>query len=401
MPQQSSIETALSTAQVDAISQSFVTPTKYTIYFTQNAFSEENPILQQALNADNTDRVPFLCFIDSEVLKLHPLLPTFIRRYVESRPSIRMLAEPIPVQGGEACKNEPAELQAIYTALLNLSVDRHCCLLAIGGGAVLDLIGYAAATAHRGIRLIRMPTTVLSQNDSGVGVKNGINFLDRKNFLGTFAPPDAVISDFSFLSTLSERDKRAGLAEAIKVGLIRDSSFFDWLETNSAALTEFQMDAIAHSIKRSAQIHSNQIASGGDPFEKGSSRPLDYGHWLAHKLEAMSAYEVKHGEAVAIGMLVDARYSYESGLFPEQSLTRILRLLQALGFPLWHPALDIKNEQDELVVIEGLEEFREHLGGELSITLLQSIGAGIEVSAINPAILHSSLAWTRKQNIPP
>lgn len=382
--------------QFDSIYQSFSTPVDYRVYFTQDVFSVSNPILRAELSTNSSTITSILCFIDGEVLRNHESLPGKIKRYVEHSSSIQLLADPISVQGGEACKNDPTALQDVYKTLLNLGVDRHSCILVIGGGAVLDFIGYAAATAHRGIRLIRLPTTVLSQNDSGIGVKNGINFLDRKNFLGTFSPPDAVICDYSFLFSLSERDKRAGMAEAIKVSLIRDGEFFDWLEDNQTPLVDFELEAVAYSIKRSAQIHARQISSGGDPFEKGSCRPLDYGHWLAHKLEVMSGYEVRHGEAVAIGMLVDARYSHEMGLFSKTSLKRVRRLIEGLGFKLWHSSLDGKNGKSEFTILDGLEEFREHLGGELSVTLLEDIGIGKEVHEIDLDVMNGSLLWVKQ-----
>jgi 3-dehydroquinate synthase len=392
------IETPTTAApdQADFISQNFATPYAYKVHFCEDLFASANPILEQSLVIKPGKVTSFICFVDSEVLKAHPRLAASIQQYASDRDSIHLLTNPISVQGGEACKNDPGLLQNLYETLLDFAVDRHSCIVVIGGGAVLDLVGYAAATAHRGIRLIRMPTTVLSQNDSGVGVKNGINFQDRKNYLGTFAPPDAVICDYSFLHSLPERDKRAGMAEAIKVSLIRDGEFFDWLEQSSTALVDFESDEVAYLIRRCAEIHARQIASGGDPFEKGSNRPLDYGHWLAHKLETLSAYEVRHGEAVAIGMLVDARYSHEVGMFAQDSLDRVKQLIEGLGFDLWHPAIDDCNEQGESLILQGLEEFREHLGGELSITLLKAIGQSVEVHEVDLDVMRSSLEWARQ-----
>ena len=384
---------SVSQGQFDSISQKFSIPADYKVHFTNNVFSQVNPVLGQAICKKSGKTVAFVCFVDSGVLNQHENLSARIKQYAETFSSIDLLTGPIPVPGGEACKNNPAALDGIYKVVMDYGLDRHSCIVVIGGGAVLDFIGYAAATAHRGIRLIRLPTTVLSQNDSGVGVKNGINFMDRKNFLGTFSPPDAVICDFDFLSSLTERDKRAGMAEAIKVSLIRDADFFDWQEKNAIGLVEFDMSAVAYSIKRSAQIHARQISSGGDPFEKGNSRPLDYGHWLAHKLETMSGYEVRHGEAVAIGMLVDARYSYETGQLQENELIRIKNLIIDLGFCVWHSVLDNKDQFGRLIVLEGLNEFREHLGGELSITLLKKIGVGYDVNHIDLSKMEKSLEW--------
>src|SRR5262249_48180532 len=153
---------------------------------------------------------------------------------------------------------------------------------------VLDAVGLVAATSHRGIRLIRVPTTVLAQNDSGVGVKNAVNLKGSKNFIGTFAPPFAVLNDLALIGNLPAREKIAGMAEAVKVALIRDAAFFQWLEQNIDALSLFERPAMAYMIRRCAEIHMRQIAEGGDPFESGSARPLDFGHWSAHKLESLT-----------------------------------------------------------------------------------------------------------------
>jgi len=384
--------------KLQPIVQTFSTPYHYKVYFTQDVFSINNTILQTALDTDSKKEHSVICFIDNELIEHQSHLSDSIQDYFSHNSQLELITDPIIVHGGEECKNQPELLEKYYKIILDYGIDRHNTILAIGGGAILDLIGYVAATAHRGIRMIRLPSTVLSQNDSGVGVKNGINFLNRKNFLGTFTPPDAVICDFNFLSTLPERDKRAGMAEAVKVSLIRDADFFNWLEANASALNEFELNAVAYSIKQSAQIHATQISTGGDPFERGSNRPLDYGHWLAHKLESLSNYKVKHGEGVAIGILVDARYSYRQGLLSEVSFNRIKHLLEDLNFQLWHPALDNKDADNKYIVLQGIEEFREHLGGDLSVTLLKAIGIGIEVHEIDRVIMEDCLHWLKESN---
>src|SRR5690606_38845412 len=145
-------------------------------------------------------------------------------------------------------------------------IDRHSYVVAIGGGAVLDAVGLVATTTHRGVRHIRVPTTVLAQNDSGVGVKNGGNLQGVKEFVGTFAAPFAVLNDRDFAMSLPDRDKVAGMAEAVKVALIRDAAFFAWLEQHSEHLATFERDAMATMIRRCAELHMRQIAHGGDPF---------------------------------------------------------------------------------------------------------------------------------------
>jgi 3-dehydroquinate synthase len=274
-------------------------------------------------------------------------------------------------------------------------MDRQACVIAIGGGAMLDTVGYAAALVHRGVRLVRLPTTVLAQNDAGVGVKNGINAFGAKNFLGTFAPPYAVINDSKWLDTLPQRDIRAGLAEAVKVAAIRDPAFFDWLEVNAAGLSQCG-PLLDESIRRAALLHLEHIRSGGDPFERGSARPLDYGHWAAHKLETLSGHELRHGEAVAIGMALDASYAHRAGLLDQRSHDRLLGVIAGLGLPLYHPALD-EIDAGRRRILAGLEEFREHLGGALSVTLLRSIGDAVEVHAMEPQHIEAAIDSLRER----
>jgi 3-dehydroquinate synthase len=292
--------------------------------------------------------------------------------------------EIILVPGGEIVKNDITYFDRILEAVNTCKIDRHSYIAAIGGGSVLDLVGYAAAVSHRGIRHIRIPTTVLSQNDSGIGVKNGINYFGKKNFLGTFAPPVAVFNDQEYLKTLNERHWRSGISEAVKVALIKDPEFFCWIENNAAALAERDIDTMNYLIKRCAELHMQHIA-GKDPFESGSSRPLDFGHWSAHKLEQLSNFEILHGEAVAMGIALDTVYSNLKGYLSDSERQRILDLLIKLGFELSHPFMQIS--ADNSAILTGLEEFREHLGGELTVMLLGAIGRGLEVHQIDNEML--------------
>jgi 3-dehydroquinate synthase len=304
-----------------------------------------------------------------------------------------VIGEMVRVPGGEDIKNDPAAIQELIRALRERAIDRHSYAVAIGGGAVLDAVGYAAAIFHRGVRHIRLPTTVLAQNDSGVGVKNAINADGAKNLIGTFAPPFAVINDGAFIDRLPPREKRGGMAEAVKVALIRDADFFHWLERHAKALAAFDANGLDILIQRSAALHMRQIAHGGDPFETGSARPLDYGHWSAHKLETLTEHRLSHGEAVAIGIALDARYSCLAGLLPPGDDARICCLLRGLGFSLWHDALLANAGDGGLAVLAGLRDFQEHLGGELTITLLAGIGRGFEVHEIDHALVTAAIAW--------
>ena len=360
------------------------------VHFTRDAFDSANIVLKSVLANDrSTGPVKCLLILDEALAAAQPALPSRIESYFSNHSdSLTLVCPPIIIEGGERTKNSYFHVSEIHSQIDRFHIDRHSCVIAIGGGALLDMVGLAAATAHRGVRHVRFPSTTLSQADSGVGVKNGINAFAKKNFIGTFAPPFAVINDFDLLASLSPRDKRAGLVEAVKVALIRDRAFFEEIEASVPALTEFQPAAMQRIIYRCAELHLNHIATGGDPFECGSARPLDFGHWAAHKLEQISEFKIRHGEAVAIGIALDTIYSRDMGLLDAASATRVLNLLENLGFTLFANELLHTDSANLPLVLAGLEEFREHLGGELTITLLKTIGSGVEVHEMQtPAVM--------------
>ncbi|MDB6077801.1 MAG: 3-dehydroquinate synthase, partial [Akkermansiaceae bacterium] len=270
-------------------------------------------------------------------------------------------------------------------------IDRHSYVIVIGGGAFLDAVGYAVATAHRGVRLVRFPTTTLSQDDSGVGVKCAVNRFGKKNWTGSFAVPFAVINDFSFLHSQDEETRRAGLIEAVKVALVKDGSFFAWIYANLERLAALDPAALEECVERSALLHASHIATSGDPFETGSSRPLDFGHWAAHKLEQLSGFTVSHAHAVAIGLALDTLYSGSFGLLSNAESEIILRVISGLKLPLWHEALDLRDAAGRRLVHAGLEEFREHLGGELTVLLLKKHGVGTDVHFLDEPLVDACL----------
>ncbi len=374
--------------------QSFSLAYEYPVVFTRDAFNPGNRHLVDVVTRrEPNKRHRCALFIDAGVMKALPDLPHRAAAYASAHTREIDLLGPVAVPGGEVCKNDPAVVPRLLDIMSHRAIDRHSFVIAVGGGAVLDAVGYAAAIFHRGVRHIRFPTTVLSQDDSGVGVKNAVNWHDLKNLTGTFAPPWAVINDSVFIDTLPPREKRAGMAEAVKVALIRDRAFFRWLEESSEALARFSPAHLDELIKRSAELHMRQIRLGGDPFETGSARPLDFGHWSAHKLEHLAEHAVNHGEAVAIGIALDVRYSVAAGLLAEDDGDRALRLLQRLGFTLWNDRLKQRNDRGKLALLQGLADFQEHLGGELTITLLESIGRGVEVHDMDPALIEQCIDW--------
>jgi 3-dehydroquinate synthase len=361
---------------------------RYAVHFTRDLFAPQNLLLKSTMPPDASGSPrKLLVVVDRGVHRHHPdLVPkieAYCRRHSEA---LTLVGTPLLFEGGEHLKNDALYVTILQQAIHAAGLCRHSYVVAVGGGALIDLAGFAAATAHRGIRLIRVPTTVMAQADASIGVKNGINAFGKKNFIGTFAPPVAVINDAGFLSTLSQRDWIGGVAEAVKVALIKDADFFAFLEEHAEALAERNLDLMQRVIYRCAVLHLDHIANGGDPFEFGSSRPLDFGHWAAHKLEHLSGYELGHGQAVALGMALDSTYAYLSGLLPQSQWQRILTTLRTLGFGLYDPCMNSPR-----ALLAGLNEFQEHLGGRLTIMLIWDIGQGIEVHDIDRDLLRQSL----------
>ncbi len=357
---------------------------QFSVFFGRDVFDPRQPLLADLLSRTGPKAHRVLYVIDSGVVASHPGLTGKIEGYRTAHSRTMELCDPpLIVPGGEGCKSDFTAVDAIHERIRSHRLCRQSFVAAIGGGAVLDVAGYAAATAHRGLRLIRMPTTVLAQNDAGIGVKNGLNGMGRKNFIGTFAPPFAVINDSIFLSSLPPRHLRAGMAEAVKVALIKDKSFFNYLYTNRHQLAAFEPEEVEESIHRCAALHMDHIGTAGDPFEFGSARPLDFGHWSAHRLEEMTAGSVLHGEAVAIGIALDTLYSMHKGMLSEYERGQIFRLLTDLGLPLYHPGLA------EMDLTQALNRFQEHLGGDLAVTMLNGIGRKVEVARIDLPLLES------------
>lgn len=367
-----------------SIEQSFSVSFRYPVLFTEQVFAPGNLSLKNVIHSpQGPKKVVFL--VDSGVSQAHPRLIDHIIQYSQAhKDCLYLMGNPIIIPGGEVCKNDTSTVELILKAVNEYGIDRHAYMVAVGGGAVLDAVGYACSIAHRGIRIIRIPTTVLAQNDSGVGVKNGINAFGKKNFLGCFSPPAAVINDSVFLSTLHIRDWRSGIAEAVKVGLIKDKPFFQFISASVDMLNRREEQPMEELIYRCATLHIQHIAQN-DPFEQGSSRPLDFGHWSAHKLEQLTGYQIRHGEAVALGMALDSTYSYLSERLARTELEQILSLLHDLGFDLY---LDVLQHAE---LLNGLREFQEHLGGQLTVMLLDGIGKGVEVHHMDEKIIIKSV----------
>ena len=385
------------TQPADCYVQSFAVPFTYPVYFTRDVFNRASPLLAAAFGARESGGVHRLAiFVDDGVVAAAPRLTARMSAYFARRPGFQLLAPPEVVPGGEHAKDGWHGVQHIMTQLGNLHLCRHSYVVVVGGGCLLDMVGFGASLVHRGVRLIRLPTTVLAQNDAGVGIKNGMNAHGMKNFVGTFAPPHAVINDFDFLETLDDAHWRGGISEAFKVALIKDAAFFGWLERHAAKLCRRDAAAMEELVRRCATLHLQHIGTNGDPFERGAARPLDFGHWAAHKLEALSGFAIGHGQAVAVGIALDSFYAAAKGLITVAERDRIVSALQRAGLPVCAPWLAIAGSKSRLAILDGLAEFREHLGGRLTITLPKGIGQNVEVHTMDERILIRGVRWLQR-----
>ena len=350
-------------------------PLRHRVWWTADAFHAPTRCWHEALEGLEGHCV---AFVDSGVAQAWPALAERLHAVVKEtgldRVSLRGV-EIIP--GGEACKDGFAQAERVSRACFELGVSRQGGVIAIGGGAVLDAVGFGAAIAHRGVPVIRVPTTSLAQDDSAMGVKCGVNAFGQKNALGAFAAPHAVLCCERLLSSLSLEHWLGGFSEAVKIALLKDPDLLDTLERDAARIRARDMQAARPVLRRCAQLHRAHILQGGDPFEQGSARPLDHGHWAAHRLEALSGWRLPHGQAVAIGIAIDAHVSRALGLLSAIDAARIVALLQALGLPVFHPLMQPVDR-----LIEGLEQFRQHLGGHLSVPLILKPGVSREMHAI-------------------
>lgn len=363
------------------------------LIFARDVFSRDNPVLTRVLTPRDAGTIPrVLVFWDHGLTRAWPDMAGRIRRWFDAwTHTVRLVGAPIAVPGGEGAKNDVRHLEAVWAAIDAARLCRHSYVMVVGGGAVLDVVGFGAATAHRGIPLVRLPTTSLSQADGGIGVKNGVNQFGKKNWLGSFAVPHAVVNDAAFLHQLPLRQRRAGLAEAVKVALIRDAAFFDEIEAHAAALGDCHPEPLEAVVRTSARHHLEHIATAGDPFEKGSARPLDFGHWAAHKLEQMTDFALGHGDAVAIGLALDVIYAQRIRLLAPAAAERILAVLTRVGFVLHHPALSTRGPNGQRLLLAGLEEFRQHMGGRLTIPMIRAVGDRLDVHTMDPVQVDAAI----------
>lgn len=373
--------------------QSFSVPFDYEVIFTRSVFAGNNSVLADVL-PEQRSRAVF--FVDDGLLSHWPELLQSIEKWCRrNSEKIELAGKPVIVSGGEQIKNDMAILDTVGGLAIRYGLDRHEYAVIVGGGAVLDAVGFAVATIHRGLRQIRIPTTVLSQDDSGVGVKNGLNRFGIKNYYGAFAPPEAVIVDTEFLRTLSQRDWLSGIAEAFKVAVIKDASFLEYLNENGRKFADRDQATIEYVVRKAAELHLAHIGASNDAFERQAGRPLDFGHWSGHWLEGITNYELRHGEAVAIGMALDLYCAAESGLIDKDAMEYVLTAMERSGLVLWHDQLDARGDEGNLEVLAGLEQFRQHLGGRLTLAMPDGLGRMKFVNELAEPTIEDAVSFLR------
>ncbi len=291
---------------------------------------------------------------------------------------------PIVLPDGEAYKSLET-LNKIFDALLTHRCERKTPLIALGGGVIGDLTGFAAATYQRGVPFIQIPTTLLSQVDSAVGGKTAVNHPQGKNMIGAFYQPQAVIADMDTLRTLPPRELAAGLAEVIKYGFIRDPAFLDWLEHNIDRLTALEPEALAFAVERSCQNKAEVVE--GDERETGDRALLNFGHTFGHAVEAGMGYGTwLHGEAVAAGMVMAARFSEKLGFINRSDVQRVVDILVRAKLPVAAPELGVARYLDLMGHDKKVE------GGKIKFILLKKPGQAFMCHQYDHAALSAILA---------
>ncbi|MBT8541931.1 3-dehydroquinate synthase [Polynucleobacter paneuropaeus] len=310
--------------------------------------------------------------------------PLYAERLSKTLASFGKSVRTIALSDGESFKDWK-NLQTIFDELLKHGADRQTVLIALGGGVIGDMTGFAAASFMRGIRFIQVPTTLLSQVDSSVGGKTGINHPLGKNMIGAFHQPIAVIADLSTLKTLPPRELSAGLAEVIKHGAIADATFLNWIEANTSALLACDIEAMSHAVLRSCEIKSAVVSA--DEREGGVRATLNFGHTFGHAIEAGMGYgEWLHGEAVGCGMVMGAKLSCLLKKITQADADRLTRIIHSMHLPTTAPKFGAER------YIELMQVDKKAEGGQIRYVLLEQIGKAYIATAPHEAVVETLLA---------
>ena len=345
----------------------------YPIHIGRNLISDANLIL------------PHLKLKHVAIVTNTTVAPLYLQKIQSALESVGVTVVPIILPDGEAYKNTET-LSIIYDVLLQNRCERSTTLIALGGGVIGDLTGFAAATYLRGVPFIQIPTTLLSQVDSSVGGKTGINHPLGKNMIGAFYQPQLVLADIDTLQTLPPREFSAGMAEVIKYGLIRDADFFEWIETNITALMALSEQVLSYAIYRSCQNKAEVVAL--DEHEQGERALLNLGHTFGHAIENAMGYGVwLHGEAVAAGTMMAADLSKRMGWLSENETTRIKKSFETINLALMPPSLGVEKYLDLMSLDKKVEN------GKIRLILQQGIGKAVITSDYDEGKLKETLAF--------
>lgn len=355
--------------------------TGYKNYFTDGIFDLNNPILADVLGKRNT------IFVIEKVIADKFLAD--IRSYIQQH-QIKLNGSIQVVEGGEKIKSMD-EVKRLTDYAQDQKLDRNGVFVTIGGGAVMDMVGMVASQFRRGVQYVRVPTTLLGQVDAAVGVKVGIDYRTAKNFLGAFYPPEAAITDIRFLESLPRRHIQGGLAEVIKVALVSNAALFETLEEYGADFLDQMNELEKKNFIRESAIELLRHLQK-DFFEHNLMRHVDFGHVLAHKFESMTNYELAHGEAVAIDILLSAYIAHERGMLSHEDFDRIVGLHSKLKLPYSHPALNPGRAW------EGLEESKAHKGGRLMMVVPIGIGRTAFIDSLRRDELDSAMQFLQTKS---
>jgi len=311
--------------------------------------------------------------------------PLYAERLTKTLSTFGKPVRTIALPDGESYKDWK-NLQLIFDDLLKFGADRQTMLVALGGGVIGDMTGFAAASFMRGIRFIQVPTTLLAQVDSSVGGKTGINHPLGKNMIGAFHQPAAVIADLNTLKTLPPRELSAGLAEVVKHGAIADAQFLDWIEANAAALLACDTEAMGHAVLRSCEIKSAVVSA--DEREGGIRATLNFGHTFGHAIEAGMGYgQWLHGEAVGCGMVLGADLSRRLNFISEDDVQRLTKIIQAMNLPITPPKFGAQRYMELMQVDKKTE------GGQIRYVVLEKIGKA-QIKSVADALVMETLSAT-------
>ena len=334
--------------------------------------------------------LPFLAHKRAAIVSNTTVAPLYMDQLCKLLESNGVRVVPVILSDGERFKNAET-LNLIYDALLSNRCERNTPLIALGGGVIGDMTGYAAATYLRGVPFIQIPTTLLSQVDSSVGGKTGINHPLGKNMIGAFYQPQLVLADIATLNTLPDQELRAGLAEVIKYGLIRDLPFLEWLESNMEKLLARDVGALQYAIARSCENKAEVV--GNDERESGERALLNLGHTFGHAIENGMGYGVwLHGEAVAAGTIMAADLSQRMGWISEQDVSRIRQLFERAGLPVVAPHLSA----EQYIQLMGLD--KKIIDGQMRFVLLEALGRAVISSAVPAELLRATLESCSEQH---